>query len=296
MKQTTGPVPTAAICINKSRLKVYNKENDPTFYLQSGDSFQIELHNPTLDVVLAKIFLNGKQISQGGLVLKPGERVFLERYLDVAKRFKFDTYEVNDTKENQKAIESNGDFKVEFYKEVVPLYNPLPIYINTVRTLVPNDNILYNSNYYNSTLNLTGTNTLSRGTGSFTTNIAGSNTTYNTSNSTFTSSIGSYATTDSFGGINAMNQEPRKRSAAKLKTLKTVETGRVEAGSNSNQKLETVSKSFEYFPFHSTEYKLLPVSQKINTSEDLNVKRYCTKCGHKVGKTDNFCSSCGNKN
>src|SRR6185369_9879640 len=96
--------PTAQLCINKSRLKVYNKETSPTYYLTNGQEFQIELFNPTTDTILAKIQLNGKYISQGGLVLRPGERVFLERYIDVAKKFLFETYEVANTSEVKQAI------------------------------------------------------------------------------------------------------------------------------------------------------------------------------------------------
>lgn len=111
------PTPQAYVAINKSRVKMYNKDSKtPVFYLQKGQEFQLELFNPTTNSILAKIFLNGNAISQGGLVLRPGERVFLDRYIDVAKKFLFDTYEVGNTSEIKKAIEDNGDFKVEFYK------------------------------------------------------------------------------------------------------------------------------------------------------------------------------------
>ena len=89
-----NPNPTATLAINKGRVKIYNnKSNIPTYYLQKGQEFQIELFNPTTDKVLAKIKLNNKLISQSGLVLRPGERVFLDRYFDIDKKFKFDTYE-----------------------------------------------------------------------------------------------------------------------------------------------------------------------------------------------------------
>ena len=77
---------------------------------------------------------------------------------------------------------------------------------------------------------------------------------------------------------------------------KSIETGRVEKGSESNQKLDVVYLNWESWAFHTVEYKLLPVSQKINTTQDLNVKRYCTSCGFKLNKTDRFCSQCGGKN
>ena len=61
------------------------------------------------------------------------------------------------------------------------------------------------------------------------------------------------------------------------------------------QKFEYVNKSFDYYAFHTVEYKLLPVSQKINTVEDIQVKVYCTNCGSKLSKGHKFCGHCGTK-
>ena len=36
-------------------------------------------------------------------------------------------------------------------------------------------------------------------------------------------------------------------------------------------------------------------TMKPNTEEDINVKRYCTNCGGKLGKTHKFCACCGTK-
>ena len=302
----SGPsntVPTANIAVNKSRIKVYNTKGEmPTYYLQSGQEFQIEIFNPTTEVVLAKITLNNKALSQGGLVLNPGQRVFLDRYLDVAKKFLFDTYEVANTKEVKKAIENNGDIKVEFFRERTPQY-----YGGTIT--------LQGSGTYGGSF---GGPTWTTNTGGYSTNINGS---FTSGNATFTTtsanSIGtlsntsgvantafynSTATMDSLTlGDVTVSSTPIKKEA-RLKTLgsvlrsaKTIETGRVEQGSSSDQKFKTVNKDFEYFAFHTVEYKLLPVSQKINTVEDLNVKVYCTNCGTKLGKGHKFCSSCGTK-
>lgn len=281
-------VPTANIAVNKSRMKVYNKKGEmPTYYLQSGQEFQIEIFNPTTDVVLAKITLNNQLISQGGLVLNPGQRVFLDRYLDVAKKFKFDTYEVANTKEVKKAIENNGDVKVEFYRERKPYYGGLqlqgtvmggsfggPVWINnTAGGYVPN----------------TFTTTSLNNNASFTSSSSVGNT------ALYSSSI---ATMDSLSlGDVSVSSAPIKKEKSVLRSVKSksIETGRVEQGSHSDQKFRTVNKDFEYFAFHTVEYKLLPVSQKINTAEDLNVKVYCTNCGTKLGKGHKYCSSCGTK-
>ena len=276
-------VPTANIAVNKSRLKVYNNTGDlPTYYLQKGQEFQIELYNPTSDVILAKIILNGNPISQGGLVLNPGQRVFLDRYLDVAKKFLFDTYEVSGSEEVKKAIEKNGDFKVEFYKEKVLNYY--------------DNNIVFGG--YNSTAGnprcCTFSNTFSPNNNGITlTNISnniGTTALYSSSVNQNTPTLDSLNATLSFETPDVV------RSSRTLKSRsKSIETGRVEQGSVSDQKVVTVDKKFEYWAFHTIEYKMLPVSQKINTVEDINVKRYCTNCGAKLGKGHKFCSSCGTK-
>lgn len=289
MKQviTGASMPMAAICINKSRLKIHHKEKTPTFYLEKGQEFQIELFNPTSDTILAKVELNGNKISQGGLVLRPGERVFLERYLDVAKKFMFDTYEVANTAEVQKAIEDNGDFKVEFYREAKPVYS----YNNTItiRNYPSTPTVdWYYGNIYN-----TGTgNPSDVYKGSFTTN--GNSNTFNlTSFNGSTSRYSSNVPVEDSISFSDEVASPMKSLSSRAK--KTIETGRVEAGSNSNQKLEHINKSFEYWPFHSIEYKLLPISQKVNTVADINVKRYCHSCGAKQKPEFKFCPSCGTK-
>jgi hypothetical protein len=295
MKKTywTETVPTAYIAVNKSRLKLYDKDGEmPTFYLSKQTEFQIEIFNPTSDVILAKIHLNGKAISQGGLVLNPGQRVFLDRYFDVAKKFLFDTYEVENTNGVKKAIENNGDLKVEFYKErieTLPLittpdwtYRPY-IYYNNTNNL-GNYNIGTDSKYLRSTTSGT-VSTKSLGlfsTSSVSSSFQGTNSNTFKYGATIDSSL-------NFDDLDNVKNQPRSKKS------KSIETGRVEKGSNSNQEFKTVNKSFEYIPFHVIEYKLLPISQKINTLEDVNIKRYCTNCGHKLGKTDKFCGQCGTK-
>ena len=289
-------VPTANIAVNKSRLKIYNNAGSmPTYYLQKGQEFQIEIANPTKDVILAKIILNGKPISQGGLVLNPGQRVFLDRYLDVAKKFLFDTYEVSGSAEMQAAIANNGDFKVEFYRERAPFYDQYNglLTINTSPTWTNNL-----GNYSTGT----GVQYLTRGTsgaigssGAILSN-ASSSTSYCADSSNIQNCVSSYTSGVDLSASLDMLSEPKasplKRSVVRSKA---VETGRVEAGSHSDQKLKYVDKKFEYTAFYTVEYKLLPLSQKVNTVADINVKRYCTQCGAKTGRTDKFCSSCGNR-
>lgn len=107
--------PSAFITVRKQR----QKQNGKNVYLHDRTEFEIELHNPTNDSILAKISLNGNRISNSGIVLKPGQRVFLERYLDEDQKFLFETYEVSDSKTNQRAIENNGLVIVEFFNKML---------------------------------------------------------------------------------------------------------------------------------------------------------------------------------
>lgn len=80
-----------------------------------------------------------------------------------------------------------------------------------------------------------------------------------------------------------------------MRSRKTIETGRVDKGSHSNQQIQTVQKDFETFPFYTMECKLLPESQKVVTASEATHKSYCTQCGHKVKSDFKFCPSCGSK-
>lgn len=106
--------PEAHIAVKKSRLKLYENRN---YYLKDKTTFEIELFNPTSQKVLAKIWLNDKLISASGIVLRPHERVYLERFIDNPNKFVFNTFEVDDVKETADAREKNGLVKVSFFSE-----------------------------------------------------------------------------------------------------------------------------------------------------------------------------------
>ena len=168
--------PTAHITKKKSRLKVYNGH---LVFLNDKDNFEFELHNPKQKSVLVKVKLNGEYISTSGVVLKPGQRVFLERFLDSNNKFEFSTYEVNNTSENRSAIDLNGDVRIEFYDEQTSRNN----FALSSRTIYGNG-IVYGSStgdyipHFGTIISTNG------GVGYSTTTS-----TYNTSNATYTSSI-----------------------------------------------------------------------------------------------------------
>ena len=267
MNYTTNNVgnPTAHITRKKSRLKVYNGN---TVFLNDKDNFEFEIHNPTQKSVLCKIKLNGEYISTGGVVIRPGQRVFLERFLDTNNKFEFSTYEVKDTSLNRTAIDLNGDVRIEFYDEQEPI----------------------RSNFYY-TNGLTYANLHHSGTAPFqpmgvTTNIHN----YSTNTSNLTSGISSTAfntSTNTAGVITNTFAGPNMRSK------KSLETGRVEKGNKSNQNFTNSYENFNYYTSHEISFKLQPLSTKNKTTED--IRQYCTECGTKTKTNFKFCPSCGNK-
>jgi hypothetical protein len=263
---TTGfAVPQSFITKSKQRLK----QHTDTVYLNNGDEFEIELFNPTQNKVLSKIEINGISIGSG-IILRPGERVFLERYLDEAKKFLFETYVVNGNNEEVKnAIANNGDITIKFFDEVKP-------FITT--------NLYNRSNWGTTTVN-----------GGFVTPTI----THNPFDVTFTTSshpIGTTVTNTAFFSNNTLRFE--KDIVFPSKSLKSekrdVETGRVEKGSKSDQSFTYDYSSFHNYPSHTNWWKIKPVSQQIMVKEDLVT--YCTECGSKRKKdSHNFCPQCGTK-
>ena len=262
--------PCAYITKQKQRVKQF----DQNVYLKDGSEFEIELYNPSRKTVLSKIKINGEFINGGGIILRPGERVFLERYIDVPNKFKFETYSVDSSTKTQNAIASNGDVEILFYEEQndievrlnslisYPTYNPT--YINNNLT-APIGNNFYTSNVnYTSQSNMDVSLTSTNDTLSFSNNIRS----------------------------NKFEQQPRSRSFAKKS--KSIETGRVEKGSESDQTFKTVNKNFNIWTVSTSVWKILPESQKPIEKSDL-IER-CPKCSTKVKKTSwKFCPECGSE-
>jgi hypothetical protein len=254
MYYTTTSVskPTAHITKKKSRLKVYNGH---VVFLNDKDNFEFEIHNPTQKSVLCKIKINGEYISTSGVVIRPGQRVFLERFLDTNNKFEFSTYEVKDTSANRTAIDLNGDVRIEFYNE---------------QTYQPN---------YGSTLTLRNYGTTTTG-GPY----------YGDMTFTNNSSSAYFSNTSSVVGETNTFEVPNIRS---VKSKKSIETGRVEKGEKSNQKFINSYNNFEYNVSHQISLKILPLGTKNKTTDD--IKHYCTECGTKTKSKYKFCPSCGNK-
>lgn len=254
--------PTAHITVGKQRLK----QNGSVVYLKDGDEFEVEIFNPQQNSVLAKLKINGNYIGGGGVVLKPGQRVFLERYLDEARKFKFETYEVNaKSKEVQEAIKNNGVVEVEFYEE-----NP-----------------------YGGSITISNPNTLTweqAWVNDYSIKFGSSNTTTN-----LISGNNSYFTNTSYSLNNNVDYNTSQNLRKSLSTDRFKETGRVEKGGSSNQEFTSVNMDFNSFPSSYSTWRLMPMSEKPVEAKEVNVL-YCTNCGSKRKKDNHkFCPHCGTK-
>lgn len=289
----------AKIAIGKKLCKEYNDASKGVdnfiVYLNDGDEFQIQLFNPTNRVIGAKLKFNNEQrgwlSSDNYIVLRPGERVWLERFLDCHDKFVFNTYEVSNSKQVMEAIKDNGDITVEFYYEdnsckcdSITISRPNILYSESF-TFAPDivycennisdsDSIKCSANLCMTSEDLNSISAVSQISG-----ITSNPSATTTASSTYYSGS-TYTTT--------------KKEYNPSKSDKTIETGRVEHGSYSGQNFKNVYYNFEYWPFATKNFKLLPVSRKQYSEHDLK-KVYCTNCGKKLSPKFKFCPACGTK-
>lgn len=249
--------PEAYVTRKKSRAKIYHYNN---LFFNDEETFEIELFNPKTNRVLAKIWLNGQEISGSGIIVNPGQRIFLERFIDSNNKFVYKTYDIENNTQSLEAIRSNGDIEIKFYNEYfnTNTFNDFPIFKPTI--------------WY-------GTTTPSTNIGSTTTGgYYGGNITYTSNNVGFTS---------------ISNTSYTSNVAGSLSQAKSIETGRIEKGESSSQSFETSYGSFNAFSAKEVKYKILPMSSKPIEGKDL--KKYCTECGKGLKDTFKFCPSCGTK-
>jgi hypothetical protein len=249
--------PQAWIAIQKNRQKIYGTSGKSEVYLSDGQEFQIELFNPTQTRFLVKFKFNGLLTSERGLILNPGQRYFLDRFIDENSKLTFSTYEVENSRKAKKAIEKNGLLEIQFYAESVPFSG---------------SGLIWSRNSSYNTFN----------------GIANSGTTVNYSNHTLTSEnlVGTLVNT--FSSYCAdLNTSVQNKDAS-------LETGRVERGERSNQTFENGYGNFNSWTSCSTVIQILPKSRK--PAEVHEIRNYCVGCGIRIKKQSwKFCPNCGTK-
>jgi len=238
-------VPEAYITVNHHRRKIY----DDKVYLKNNTNFELEFFNGETETIYVEINING-ETEKERLIVKPGQRVFLERFLSTDKKFNFQTYEVE--KGNEKvdnAIRNNGIINLTYYVEDT---SPLT-WITTPH--------MY-----------TGT----------TGNVV---TSWNTDNFTLTTSNSNLVNTLTGGrGVNAVED-----GATYLANVETKESGKIEKGENSNQNLISENLGIRMKAIGYGYFKLMPESEQLNQKEyctSCGVKKrksswkFCPSCGN----------------
>lgn len=279
----------AKLAKNKSLLKEYKTQDcDRTVYLEDGDEFQFQLFNPETVEISARIYIEDTQLSHD-IVLRPGERVWIERYTDVSKKFKFVTYIVDgENAQVKKAISHNGLIKIEFFRKRTPSRltisspNITWTYLNQ-QSIPPYDyGKIYcdnNLSISNDILEYTCDNSINVLSGNATTNAGSVNTAF---------------TSISCASIAEPEYSTAVYNSDFHKDTKELETGRISEGRHSNQKFDTVNMDFEYWPFRTETIKIFPLSRKPYNSKDLR-KLYCSNCGRKLNTKYKYCPYCGSK-
>lgn len=247
---TTIVAPSAWIVNSNDRGRKSIKKGK--VYLQDKEEFQIELYNPLQNCVLADIKLNGNSISKSGLVLNPGQRFYLDCFIDDKKKFIFNTYEVDDNDETQQAIAKNGLLEVFFYKESVITLENWNDKFNRILTGRTYPYWVYPSYPWGSVYYGNGTTAIG-GSLAHTTTTNGSFDLTNISNS----SCSYYSNTTP---INASYTS-------------SIETGRIEKGEKSQQKFESIDMDFDKYYIASTILQILPESRKPVETKELKKER-----------------------
>lgn len=271
--------PQVHITAGKSRTKLFGSN----VYMPDNTDFEIELFNPSDETLGVKFKMNGKYISESMLVLYPGKHMFLDRYLNENKKFKYVTYTVDDNAESKEAIAENGNIQVEFYREVWKTglaLNSLPI-SGTINCANSGNTLTLNGSCTTSAANF--------GNASTNTYYCASS---NNVGSTFTSSV------NNLYDFNASKlDEPTLDwlSDEVKKEFNELETGMIAKGEKSDTEFNDVDINFETLSVAKFNFKILPLSQKPIEPKDLAV--YCSnlKCKRKAKKDDKFCSGCGTK-
>lgn len=253
-----GLKPEVFVSVNKNRLKHYkdkNLYNNSIVYLKDKTSFQLELFNPSQYTYGAEITINGINNSGNKLLIRPGQRIFLDRFLDNDSKFMFNTYEVSiNSNEVKEAIKNNGLISASFYKEKI----------------------------YNGSITWTCNNYFNTWTSNSTPNIIWKDPfTFEDSGSVSTSVMNSSASTLAMNTNTATNTIETGRIEYGDKSNQKFETKYVDL--------------YQYPDITYEIRILPQSQKILSNKDIIHHRNYCTNCGKKVKAKDKFCSNCGTK-
>jgi len=248
----------ACVTVNRNRLKTYGN----SVYLKSGTPYEIEMWNMGKSRVIAYVNLDGKLISGSGIIVNPGQRIYLERWIDSPKKFTFKTYEIDGSRESLEATVDNGEVKISFHDEITK---------NLYPSGMPANFFYYTSGGSSSIVNDKGFNFSTGGT---------------TYNNPFT------ITNASIGGSLFTNTTTDSSVHGEGNFFAGDVTGCSEQGETSGQRLEESSGDFNTWSSKIVTWKIQPEEKK--PVEISKIRSYCTECGTRVRSSSwKFCPSCG---
>jgi len=280
----------------KNRLPVKASGFGETVYLPDGREFMIELYNPKSEQILVKVKIQGKEVTEDGLILNPGQRCWLERPVNINKAFKFSTYFVDGSDETQEAIIKNGDVEISFFDEE-------EIKIPKVSIVEEHHHHHHHHNHHHDDWRIK--TPIWYGTGTTGDPIVGmSNVTLGCAGPvgnpgpegprglTFDKSVSCYSSQtlsdcgESWQSFGVMDMTPQEN----------IPTGRIVEGATTGQSFTYATGTFKSYAFRTLKYKILPVEAIAVYADEIKYKRYCVNCGMKLKQNYKFCPKCGAEN
>lgn len=272
---TPASTPTYSITVNGNKVKVYPNNK---VYLKGGTQFEMSFENLTQDSYKAEISFNGIP-QKSALVLKPGMRYNLERFMDVDRKLMTDVYTVDDSPEVKAAISNNGWITVHFFKEreyVKPHW-----FGSTTRDITFDSFGAMDLNKYSTgETNVNGSVNYSSGPIKIRKMVEDSGDEYSAS------SIGRSMS-------KSIKRELTLSRDEIIDVPSSLETARIEKGDKSKQEFTYVNMEFEQTPSSTLIYQILPESfMPVNVVKPSDIRSYCPKCGRKIKKGWNGCPNC----
>ena len=282
----------AAIKVNGKVLREFNKD---TVLIPFGTEYSILIKNMHTVRALVNVYIDGRNVTEGGLVIFPGRETTLERGIDngnltVGNKFKF--IERTGAVEEHRGVKlEDGLVRIEYSFEFKT--PPLQQYYGGV---------LYDSFHTNKHY---ATNNVS---GSMLSNVSGSS--HSLIAPTGAGSISSYVAQNAAsatavkpsvtqGQVNAAYAAQAQASAKTTRSVDSVpenDAGITVAGSKSDQKFEYAASFMTDGFNHVMIFKLLgeTESNKVITQPvTVAAKPKCTSCGRQNKATAKFCTECG---
>ena len=113
ISQLPNELVEAHLTSKQKKLKNYNNN----FYLKDKQEFELEFFNKHSQEIAVEVSYNNVTMLNR-LVIRPGERIWLERFLEDNKKLMFETYTVD--KEAKEYIKDNGNLVLDFYHKTTP--------------------------------------------------------------------------------------------------------------------------------------------------------------------------------